>query len=193
METRWPKAVTMLGGAVLALALVVTTAEARGRGKMGSRDGWGHDGGRGQRLLASLDLSDEQTAALQALREERRQTKQALHAQAQQAFEDLRALAQRADATVEEVEAIEARLDDVHRQMRTERRAFRMQAYELLTAEQKARVPTAWRLGIGPGPGMGKGGRHGFGHGGRGMGPGMGPAGCGCAGQPPVAPPPDEE
>ncbi len=71
--------------------------------------------------------------------------------------------------------------------MRTERRAFRMAAYDLLTPEQKAQVPTAWRLAIGPGPGMGMGkGWHGGGKGwhGKGQGRGGGP----CWGPPPDAP-----
>jgi Spy/CpxP family protein refolding chaperone len=190
MKTRIAKTMTILGGAVLALALVATTADARGRGKMGDKDG--RFEGRSGRLLATLDLSAEQQAALKAVKEERRETKQALHEQMMRAHEELRALAERDDATVEEVEAIEARLDDLHRQMRTERRAFRLEAYELLTPEQKAQVPTAWRLAIGPGPGMGpgkawKGKGKGWHSRGFGPGPGMGPGSCRCFGQPPVA------
>lgn len=171
----------MTGVAGLALALMVTTVDARGRGPAADgKAGWGRGDFRGGRLLAQLNLTEEQQAALKALRDQRMETKKALRAEAQQAFEDLRALAQRDDATVEEVEAIEARLDDIHRRMRTERRAFRLEAYDLLTPEQKAQVPTAWRLAIGPGPGMGMGPGGGKGwHGGRGWGWGKGGPGMG--------------
>ena len=193
-----PSSLRVIGSAALALALVLATGAADARGRRGGGPGgpgpggpgpggpgMEHGMGHGQRILAQLDLTDAQKTGVSALRAEHQTQMKALHEQMRQLHESMRSLVERDDATVEEVEAIEAQMDELHRVIRTERRAFRGQAFDLLTPEQKAQVPNAWRLGVGPGPGMGPGMHRGWGGRGKGFdqdGKGFGKGGPGCRG-----------
>jgi len=193
------KTTLIIGIGALTIALLAPMAFAQGRPGRGFGPPSDDDMERGPHpQLEGLELTEEQVAAIDELREQHLASVELIQAEIQAAHEEMVALAADESATVAQVEAVEDRILQARRQLMTERRYHRSQVYELLTPEQQEQVGNAWRLGLdrgGPrgGEGMGLGGRHGRGgHHGRmgrpgGRGPGAGAgwgrgpgAGAGC-------------
>ena len=176
------------GIVALVMAMALPLAFAQGRGGRGM----GPDGCRGPKcVLKSLDLSADQQKAVDALRDQHRDVLKSLKANVKAAHEALRALAERDDATIADAEAAELAMFQAHQAVQAERRAHRAAILEILTPEQRAKVPNGWRLGLDRGPGMGPGMGHGMRHGMKGR--GGGGWGMGHGGPPDMAPPDVDE
>lgn len=157
------KTLLIVSVAALSVALLASVALAQGRRGRGQGPPGDADGCRGPAcMIEELGLSEDQVAAIEALREAHQEQLQALQAERQAVMEEMRALAENESATIEDVEFVEDKLVMAQRAIRSERRFFRAQVYDLLTPEQQAQVPNAWRLGLDrPHGRRGHGNRHG--------------------------------
>jgi len=152
----------------------------------------------GPRIMANLELTEEQEEAIEALRTQSRERDSATREQMVELRNQLQALWQVDQPDADAILAKHAEMNALHDTMREQRRALKQSIDGVLTNEQRAQLeehrgdrPTKGRRGRGEGFG-GRGGGHGtdgmgpmgggFGRGGRGGGHGMGMPGMGPMG-----------
>ncbi len=202
-----PRILVTFGAVLLTFAFVSATPRIVA-GQAGPGFGQGRGQGQGQArgmraergpgaedcFLARLNLSAEQQARIDVLREQHQAQVTALQDLRRAAMAELQDLVASGTATIAQAADVEEQAHDVSRALRAERRNYRAAVLEVLTQEQAEQLSPAWRLGLGrrsgggpcllgqergTGPGRGMGPRDGTGPGngmgpGRGMGPGDG-------------------
>jgi Spy/CpxP family protein refolding chaperone len=154
------KALIACGFALAALAVLpATSALARGPHGPGGR-GFGGPG-FGPLMIEVLDLTEEQQARIDALRESTFGERDAMREQAAQLHQELRALWAADEPDREAILAKMAEMDGQRQQQRVKMVDFRLAVREILTPEQRQKLSELQAKA--PGHGRQAGPRHGFG------------------------------
>jgi len=160
--------IIILAGLLL-IGLIATAAFAYGGGR--GHGGWFSEGRGFMACFYGLNLTAEQTAKMDALRDNHWKEVQPLRDKMFVKRNELRNLWLEANPDPAKINAAQNEMRVLRDQMQDKMTAFRLSALNLLTPEQKAEVQRNYR-------------ERGFGHG-MGMGPGGCPVGPGFGGQGP--------
>jgi zinc resistance-associated protein len=148
---------TMITLGLLSVAAVATTAMAYGPGR---GPGYGPLGGPGGQGINRLDLTTEQMAKINKLRESHFNETKALRDQMTTKRDALRKLWLEANPDQAKITAAQKELNVIRDQMQDKMTAFRLEANKVLTPEQKEKAvfyrgTNAGRGGMMAGPGKG--------------------------------------
>lgn len=152
------KKVTLLIAVIFLVGMVATAfAQPYGRG-MGK--GMGQGLGMHPAVLASLNLTPEQTDKIRALRESMIKETIPLRTQLAERRAELKLLWMQMDADADSIKAKQKEIHDLNWQIREKSIDKKMEFRSILTPEQLSRF-LSMGSGYGFGPKHGKGGRHG--------------------------------
>lgn len=160
--------ITIAAG-ILLIGLIATAAFAYGGGR--GHGGWFCDGRGMMAGFYGLNLTADQTAKMDALRDNHWKEVQPLRDKMFAKRNELRSLWLEANPDPAKINAAQKEVQALRGQMDEKRTAFRLSALNLLTPEQKAEFQKNARYG-GFGPGRGPGGCSGGGPGSGSRGPG---------------------
>jgi Spy/CpxP family protein refolding chaperone len=158
-----PRIIIVAG--LLLIGLIATAAFAYGGGR--GHGGWFCNGQGMMAGFSGLNLTADQTAKMNTLRDNHWKDVQPLRDQMFTKRNELRNLWLEPNPDPAKINAAQKEVNLLRDQMAEKRTAFRLSTLNILTPEQKAEYQRNFRDG-GFGPGMGSG-----------MGPGTGPGGCG--------------
>ena len=128
---------------IAALTLTAGLAAAQPRGGRGpgcDGDGPGRDGAFGPRMAALLDLSEEQAAAIDALREAHRAATTDQRKTLMRLRNELHGLMLADDVDAQKVLGLTRKVGDLRTELRVARAEMRLKVRELLTDEQRDRM-----------------------------------------------------
>ncbi len=120
------------------LAALAATALAQPGGGRGGPD----DMELGPRMARMLDLSEEQAAAMKALREEGRDEVRTARKELRRLRHDLKGLMLDDDPSADDVRDLTRRIGDLRTDMQVRRAEMRLKMREILTEEQRDRLMT---------------------------------------------------